>query len=422
MNAQRQTSQSNSGRIIVGIDWADRQHVLCLIDQHGRTSLHTLDQSPQAINDWAADLARRFPGEVIAVAIEQSKGPLVHALMKYPHLQLYPINPKQLARYREAMHPSGSKDDPGDAGLLSQFLKFHIAQLRPLNPDSPTTRKLARLAEIRRKIVDERSRLSLQLNSALKQYFPLVIELFPRQQTTMLTLLGRWPTLALLKRVHIKTLRAFLKEQGIAQEERQTTLIQTIRAAVPLTIDEAIVESEAIYAQLLARQILELSRAIGQLDKQIAEETAKHPDQKIFRSLPGAGDALVPRLIAAFGSDRDRYSSADQLQAYSGIAPITRQSGNTRHVSCRYACPKFLKQTFHEFADHARKWSGWSAAYYKHKRDNGCKHQAAVRALAFKWIRIIFHLWKTSTTYDETKYIQQLLKRNSPIAKLIQST
>ncbi len=195
-----------------------------------------------------------------------------------------------------------------------------------------------------------------------------------------------------------------------------------MRAAVPLTRDNAIVETNAVYAQMLARQIQDLIKTIEQLDETINAETEKHPDRKIFRALPGAGDALVPRLIAAFGTDRDRYESAEEIQCLSGIAPVTRQSGKTRHVSRRYACPKFLKQTFHEFADHARKWSRWSAAYYRRKREAGYKHNAAVRALAFKWIRIMFQLWKTNTIYNETQYIDQLKKRNSPLVKFIETT
>src|SRR5579864_5140950 len=216
-----------SGRgVAVGIDWADREHVACLIDPHGRATVHPLPQTPEAIDEWAIELAGRFPGQIIPIAIEQSKGALVHALLKYEHLQLYPINPKQLARYREAINPSGSKDDPTDARLLAQFLQHYGAQLRPLKPDTAATRKLGRLAEIRRKIVDERTRLTLQLHSLLKQYFPQLIELCPGP--LMLHLLLRWPTLVLLKRVHVRTLRAVLKEHGLANEERQTEFIQAV--------------------------------------------------------------------------------------------------------------------------------------------------------------------------------------------------
>lgn len=362
-----------------------------------------------------------FSGTTIAIALEQSKGALIHALMKYEQLVLYPINPKQLSRYRDAIHPSGSKNDPGDAKLLAQFLKRHAEQLRPWKPDTEATRKLARYTEIRRKIVGERQRLTLRLVSLLKGYFPLMMELFPRKLSLMTAVIKRWPSLGKLKRVHVKTLRTFLRENGMANQDKQTQVIEAVRAAVPLTRDKAISEPNALYAQMLAGQIQDLANTIEQLEEEIATVVGAHPDDKIFRALPGAGDVLVPRLIAAFGSDRDRYDSAEEIQCQSGIAPVTRQSGKTRHVSRRYACPKFLKQTFHEFADHARKWSPWSAAFYRQKREAGCKHQAAVRALAFKWIHIMFRLWKTNSIYNEAQYIEQLKKKNSPLIKFIQN-
>lgn len=424
-NDLRSESERTAGprdeSVVIGIDWADRTHVVCLIDAHGRSEVAPLEQSPEAIDEWVAELQRRFPRRTCAIAVEQSKGALIHALMKYESIVLYPINPKQLASYRDSLHPSGSKSDPGDAELLAQFLNQHAAKLRPWKPDTEETRKLGRYVEIRRKLVEERKRLTLQLNSALKQYFPLSMLLFPRKLSALLALLDRWPSLGELQRAQPRALRAFLKEQGVRDQDRQTELIQTIRAAVPLTRDPAIVEPSAAYARTLARQLEELVRSIEQLDERIAELTARHPDHEIFRSLPGAGDALVPRMIAALGSDRERYDDAEEVQSHTGIAPVTRTSGKTKHVSRRHACPKFLRQTFHEFADHARKWSAWSKAYYEHKRATGCRHHAALRALAFKWIRIIFRLWKTRTTYDEAAYIQQLRKRNSPLAKMLEN-
>ena len=121
--------------------------------------------------------------------------------------------------------------------------------------------------------------------------------------------------------------------------------------------------------------------------------------------------------MAAFGSDRDRFGAAVELQQYSGIAPVTVRSGKTKIVHCRWACPKFLKQTFHEFANQSRTKSAWAAAYYAMLRERGCGHHAAVRALAFKWIRILFRCWKTRTPYDESIYLACLRARNSPLLK-----
>jgi transposase len=322
------------------------------------------------------------------------------------------------------VHPSGGKDDPTDAELLATFLLHHREHLRPWQPDTPETRRLAHLAELRRKLVEERKRQALRLNSTLKLYFPLLLTLFGKTLTSdfVLDVLRRWPTLAELKRPHPKTLRSFFAEHGTRHADRQTEWINAIRSATPLTTDQAVIEPHALFAQSLAKQIADLNAAIAQFDEQLQQAAAAHPDEALFRSLPGAGDALVPRLIAAFGSDRSRFESAENVQTYSGIAPVTRRSGQSCSVTRRYACSKFLRQTFHEFADHARHWSTWSRAFYAMKRAHGMKHHAAVRALAYKWIRILFRLWKTNATYSETHYLAQLQNKNSPLLKFLQQT
>jgi transposase len=343
-------------------------------------------------------------------------------LMEAEGIQIYPINPKQLARYREAVYPAGGKSDPRDAELGAMFLRHHREQLRPWQPDTVETRKLAQLSELRRKIVEERKSLGLRLEGTLKLYFPSALKLFQKPTTSefMVALLQRWPSLEELQRAHPKSLRQFFKSQGIRDEERQSKSIEAIRSATPLTRDAALIETYAPFVRFLARQIAEANRAVAEFEEELRRCVAQHPDEPLFRAIPGAGDALVPRLIAAFGTDRDRYESAEDLQCYSGIAPITKRSGKSCSVLQRFACPKFLKQTFHEFADQARKWSTWSRAFYDLKRSQGMKHNAAVRALAFKWIRILFHLWKTRSIYSEAAYIAQLQKKHSPLIPFLQ--
>ena len=69
-----------------------------------------LEQRPHVLHGWVAQLRERFGGRPVGIAIEQRRGAVVHALMQYDFLVLYPVNPKTLARYREAFHPSGAKD------------------------------------------------------------------------------------------------------------------------------------------------------------------------------------------------------------------------------------------------------------------------------------------------------------------------
>ena len=124
---------------------------------------------------------------------------------------------------------------------------------------------------------------------------------------------------------------------------------------------------------------------------------------------------MAPRLLAAFGSQRERYQDAGEVQTLSGIAPVIESSGKVRWVHFRFACPKFIRQTFHEFAGHSIAKSEWARAYYQLQLRRGKKHHAAVRALAFKWIRILFRCWKDRVAYDERIYLAALAKRNSPL-------
>jgi transposase len=409
--------------LLVGIDWADQQHSVCTIAADGTAQLKTLPHDPDSINQWVCSLKQQASGPIL-IALEQSRGALVHALLEHEDLHLYPLNPKQLARFREALYPSGGKNDPTDAELIARFLEHHRRQLRPYRPDSQETRKIALLAQTRRHLVEDRKRLVQRLTEALKQYFPLIQKLFPKRLASdlVLELLQRWPSLAQLKRPHPKTLRALFARHGVRNAEQQTEWINAIRSALPLTKDSALIEPYALLVQALVSQIADLNSSIAQFEEHLGQAVAQHADAPLFRSVPGAGDALVPRLIAGFGSDRERYESAGAVATCTGIAPIIRQSGKTRLVTRRVACPKFLRQTFHELADQTRKWSSWSKAYYKMKRAAGMAHHAAVRALAFKWIRILFQLWKTRSNYSESRYLEQLKKRNSPLLKYLEST
>ncbi|OHB80369.1 MAG: hypothetical protein A2V98_04765 [Planctomycetes bacterium RBG_16_64_12] len=95
---------------------------------------------------------------------------------------------------------------------------------------------------------------------------------------------------------------------------------------------------------------------------------------------------------------------AEEMQNFSGIAPVTKRSGKQTRAQRRWACPKFLLQTFHEFAGCSLKKSVWAKAYYDLQRSQGKGHHTAVRTRAFKWIRIIFRCWKNRTPYDESTY------------------
>jgi transposase len=370
------------------------------------------------LHDWVAQLQQRWPGQRLAIAIEQRKGAVIHALMQYDCFVLYPINPKALARYREAFRTSGAKDDPADSELLLDLVVRHRDRLRAWVPDTVEARTLQLLCEQRRKLVNQRVALTNRITSLLKQYFPQALDWLgdlPSKQGC--DFLITWPTLAAVQRVRTATLRTFYQRHNCRTATVIDARIAAIAQAVPLTRDPAIIDPLSLAVQTYARQLRTLLEAIQQFDTRIADAFAHHADHDLFESFPGAGQVCAPRLAVAFGTDRARWQSAVEVQSHSGIAPVTERSGKSCWVHHRLACPKFVKQTFHEFADQSIRFSTWARVYYDQQRSRGNTHHAALRALAYKWIRILFRCWKERRPYDEATYIEARRRHGSPLAK-----
>jgi transposase len=399
----------------VAIDWADRQHCWCLADAEGTHRDHgDLRNTPEAIDTWVAALLARFPEGAVAVCLEQSRGGLVFQLSKYARLVLFPVHPATIASFRQAFFPSGAKGDPGDTALLLELLLHHRQHLRRLDPDTAETRLLGMLIELRRRLVDERTRQSNRLTAWLKMYFPQPLDWIDNIDAPLgCDFLQRWPTLQQLQRAKPETVERFFREHNSRSETRIQERIEAIRTAMPAVEDTALLEAGSAATGSLVALLKALNASIASLDQQIAA-LPKHPEADLFAGLPGAGPVLLPRLIVAFGTRRERFRSASELAAYSGIAPVTKQSGKSKSVQFRRACPLFLRQTFHEFAAHSVAKSQWARQFYDQQRERGKRHHAAVRSLAFRWIRVLFRCWKDRTPYDETRYLEALQRRRGP--------
>ena len=166
-----------------------------------------------------------------------------------------------------------------------------------------------------------------------------------------------------------------------------------------------------------------LHKAIAQLDQQIEKAMDEHPDAEIFRSLPGAGPCLAPRLLVAFGTNRQRFQSATEVAQFYGIAPVVRQSGTTKTVHVRHRCPKFGRQSFHENAGCALREESWASAFHhRYKQQHDQRHHQATRSLAFKLIRIYYACWKNRQTYDPLRYGQALDTNGSPYSATCRPT
>jgi transposase len=303
-----------------------------------------LDHRPEVIDAWVQSLRTRFNGPPLAVCLERKKGPIVSALRQYEFLVLFPVNPLTVAKYRETCTPSRAKDDPPDAALQVELLLKHRDKLTPLSPQSPTMRALAQLVEHRRRLVGDKVRLTHRLTSALKNYFPHVLQWFQEKDTALFCdFLSRWPTLKAAQLARRATLEGFFRAHHVPSADVITTRIEAIKSARALTTDDGVITPNVLLGQALIAPLRVTVQAIADFDSAIAQRAQAHPDFPLFDALPGAGAVFAPRLLVAFGAQRERYASAAERQKYAGIAPVTERRGKKAWVHWRLQCPTCLR-------------------------------------------------------------------------------
>ncbi len=407
--------------LVVGLDRSDKKADLHFIDTRtGQHRSQTIDTAPEALWEWLLDLRQQHPHARVALCLEQPAVHLIAFLEAYEWITLYPINPITLQKFREAFVTSRAKDDAKDAWYLAELLLTHPHQLQPWAPEDSQTRAVQQLVFHRRAVIDERTALTNRLIAMLKQYFPQALllcgdELWRPLATRFLL---KWPSLQAVQKAKTATLKQFYYLNGSRSARLLEQRLTLVQKAVPVTAEPALIESFQMRVQLICRQLQLVAQTVARYDQQIAQAYAAHPDRAIFASLPGAGAVLGPRLLASLGSQRQRFATAAELQHYTGVAPVTKRSGGSCYIHRRYLCPKFHRQSFHEYAKESILWSRWAAAYYLQQRTKGSSHHTAVRALAYKWQRVIWRCWQERTAYREELYEAALRKNGSPLVAL----
>jgi transposase len=304
----------------VGLDWADATHDICLqVAGSTRREFLRLAHRPEVIDAWVCTLRTRCSGQPIAVWLELNKGPTVSALQHYDFLVLFPVNPLTVAKYREAFTPSRAKDDPTEAALQVELLRKHRDQLTPLVPQSPTMHALAQLVAHRRRLVGNTVRLTNRLTSALKNYFPHVLQWVQDKDTAIFCdFLSRWPPLKAAQLARRVTLASFFRAHHVRSADVITIRLEAIKNAAALTTDAGVIAPNTLLVHALVAQLRVTLQAIADFDTAIAQRAHAHPTFPLFDALPGAGAVFAPRLLVACGEQRERFTSAEERQKYAG--------------------------------------------------------------------------------------------------------
>jgi len=399
----------------IGFDWGYSKHAYALRDRSGKQTQGTLEASPEQLHSWLAQLQPKYNN--LALAIEGTPASVMAVLAQYPSITVYPINPASSERFRKAFVPSGAKDDLPDAQVLLDMVYTHADKFRAWEAPDQLTHKLNKLVQARREMVDRRTRTLQRLTSLLRDYYPQALELVHSLSGPLaLEFLERWPDLISLKAARPGTIKTFYYKHNVRSAQLVEQRLKRIKEARALTTDEAIVSVAVLQVQELIAELAVFHKHIPKLDKAIEQTFQQHPDAHLFRDLPGAGKQMAPRLCAAFGTDRQCFPDAASFQKHAGVVPVIEKSGQQCWVHWRWNAPAFLRQSLVEWAGLSILWSAWAKRYYDKAKASKKKHSVILRALAAKWVRILWKCWTTQTPYNEELYLKALAEKNSPYA------
>jgi len=392
---------------LVGDDWAEENHDVELQDEHGRVlgraklpegitgidRLHAL--IGQHVGDGDDDQVQ------VVVGIETDRGPWVQALLAAGY-QVYPINPLQVARYRQRHAVSGGKSDVGDAHILADMVRTDRHQLRPAAGDSSIAEAIKVVTRAHKTLVWERQRHAIRLRRALLEFFPAAVAAFDDLTAVeALTLLATAPDPASAARLSLAQIGAALRQ---AHRRNVPTRAATIQAALrtpQLGQPPVVAGAYAATVQAQAAILTALNTQIATMEQQVSAYFGRHPDSELYLSQPGLGVVLAARVLAEFGDDPARYADARARKNYAGTSPITRQSGKRKFVLARYVHNARLIDALGLQAFSALRGSPGARAYYDQLRARGTGHQAALRQLANRLVGILHGCLKTGTHYNE---------------------
>lgn len=393
-------------RYYVGVDWADASHVVVTMDEQGETvQEETIRQTVDAFSAWGHQLDTWRAREVeLWAAIERPDGRVVDFLLDHG-VTVFPVNPKALDRARDRFRASGAKSDPFDARVLADFLRTDHRSLHALQPSSADAQELKLLTEDHQRLGRHQTRLLNQLTATLKVYYPLPLELWGDLTTQVArAFLHAYPTPAAAGGLRRNQWARFARAHRLSAE-RAEALWQQLHG-VPLPVPAHVVRAKTRLMHSLLAQLDTLVPELVSYQEAIETFFAALPAAQWARTLPASGSGTtVPMIWARLGDAPGRWRSAQHLQAQAGTVPVTSRSGQQRLVHFRYACDKQLRHTIEQFAWLSIRSSAWAAAYYRQQRARGHHHRRALRALAAKWLKILFVLWAHQRSYDEQHHL-----------------
>ena len=399
-------------RYYLGVDWADQTHAVWVVDEHGtKVAARTVPHTVEGLTEFGRELDEwRAQGIELWAAIERPEGRVVDFLLDHG-VVVYPVNPKALDRARDRFRQSGAKSDLFDARVLADFLRTDHPHLQALQPSSEAAQELKLLTDDYQRHIRQQTRLINQLTATLKAYYPRALEVAELATALAREFLQAYPTPAAVTALTERQWQRWARAHRLT--DTRTRELWDVLRQPQLPVPAHVVRAKARLMRSLVEQLAPVVAAVAQYRKAIEDFFANMPTAQWIRTLPiGDHGITAPTLWARLGDAPNRWESFRHLQAHAGVVPVTKQSGKQqRVVQFRFACDKSLRQVVSQMAFLSLRSSDWARAYYDQQRGRGHSHPQALRALAAKWLKIVFVMWQRQVAYDEQYHLATMARQ-----------
>jgi transposase len=400
-------------RYYIGVDWADAADAVWVEDEQATKILsRSVAHTVEGFTEWGRWLdEQRAAGVELWAAIEKPEGRVVDFLLDHGVI-VFAINPKAVDRARDRFRASGAKSDPFDARVLATFLRTDHHHLTPVRPSSEAAQELKGLTRDYARHVRQQTRTLNQLTAALKAYYPRALEVCDDLKSQWARdFLRTYPAPAALTALTERQWQRWARGRRLSPE--RLAEVWNVLHAPQLPVPVHVVRVQTRLLEALLEQLDVSIRTVHSYREAITDFFGRMPAATWATSLPGGRrGTTVPTLCAELGDAAGRWESFRHLQAHAGSVPVTDRSGKSATVFFRSACNRHLRQAIHQFAANSIQYSEWARAYYDRCRKRGHRHHHAIRALAAKWLKILFVLWTRQMPYDETRHLATMARQH----------
>lgn len=311
------------------------------------------------------------------------------------------FNPYQIKSFRGAYSNRKQKNDVIDSIIIANFLSFNGIQQTCLPNDDLLA--LKNLTRYRSNLVDNISKVKIQIKGILNKVFPEYSDVFSDTfGEASKQILLNCPTPSEVANFNTRRLANLIKK---ASKGRHGT--ETVRKVKDLAKNSFGIkftgDACSFEIKQLVNQIIFLENQVDELNLKIKELYSKLDNH--LESIPGIGKTIAPVILAEIG-DISNFSTPSKLTAFAGIDPSENQSGNkksTDEKTSKRGSP-YLRHAIYQAAFIASNNDPVMHDYYVKKRSEGKHHYVALAGIERKLLGIIFHVLKENRDYRPSKF------------------